>query len=48
MLNKNGKILIKKEHLAKLQINLDALLLCSNLLCRKFLQVSGHGPGVFG
>jgi hypothetical protein len=36
MFNKSGEIL------AMLQTDLDTLLLCSNLLCRKLLQVSEY------
>jgi hypothetical protein len=31
-----------------LEANLDTLLSCSNLKCCKLLQVSEHGPEVFG
>jgi hypothetical protein len=39
---------MSNEHSATLQTNLDTLLFCSNLLCRKLPQVSEYGPLNFG
>jgi hypothetical protein len=44
MLNKNGEFSMIKKDLAMLQTNLNTLLFCSNLLCRKLLQVFEYGP----
>jgi hypothetical protein len=44
MFNKNSKIFYDEKHLAMLQTNLDTLLFCRKLLCRKLLQVPEYGP----